>query len=92
MRTPVTFGSYFGGWPVTWLGGWTPHQQAYLGTTLTLNVAEGANSVGSAGGSTPLPELRLVVGHVEEGTHLDDSIGGKLKQVHRLQCQFCAVG
>jgi hypothetical protein len=30
LRTPVTVGSYFGDWRVTWLGGWTRHRLAYL--------------------------------------------------------------
>jgi hypothetical protein len=29
----------------------------------------------------------MIVGYVEEGTHLGDLIAGKLKQVHRLQRQ-----
>jgi hypothetical protein len=30
LRTPVTVGSYFGEWQVTWLGGWTREGLAYL--------------------------------------------------------------
>jgi hypothetical protein len=30
LRTPVTIGSRFGDWEVTWLGGWTRHRLSYL--------------------------------------------------------------
>jgi hypothetical protein len=30
LRTPVTIGSRFGDWEVTWLGGWTRHRLRYL--------------------------------------------------------------
>lgn len=30
LKMPVTVGSYFGEWRVTWLGGWTRHKLAYL--------------------------------------------------------------
>jgi hypothetical protein len=30
LRTPVTIGSRFGDWKVTWLGGWTRHRLTYL--------------------------------------------------------------
>ncbi len=30
FKTPVSVGSYFGGWRVTWAGGWTRHQLSYL--------------------------------------------------------------
>jgi hypothetical protein len=30
LRTPVTIGSYFGGWRVCWLGGWTRDRLSYL--------------------------------------------------------------
>ena len=30
LRTPVTIGSRFGDWRVTWLGGWTRDRLAYL--------------------------------------------------------------
>ena len=30
LRTPVTLGSRFGEWQVTWLGGWGRHRLYYL--------------------------------------------------------------
>jgi hypothetical protein len=30
LRTPVTIGSRFGDWRVSWLGGWTRDRLAYL--------------------------------------------------------------
>jgi hypothetical protein len=30
LRTPVTIGSRFGDWEVTWVGGWTRHRLSYL--------------------------------------------------------------
>jgi hypothetical protein len=30
LRTPVTLGSRFGDWHVTWLGGWSKHRLYYL--------------------------------------------------------------
>jgi len=30
LRTPVTLGSRFGGWRVTWLGGWSKYRLFYL--------------------------------------------------------------
>ena len=30
LRTPVTIGSRFGEWEVTWLGGWTRDRLSYL--------------------------------------------------------------
>jgi hypothetical protein len=30
LRTPVTVGSRFGDWEVTWAGGWTRHRLSYL--------------------------------------------------------------
>jgi hypothetical protein len=30
LRTPVTLGSRFDEWEVTWVGGWTRHQLSYL--------------------------------------------------------------
>src|SRR5229473_5184709 len=30
LRTPVTLGSRFGGWWVTWLGGWSKYRLFYL--------------------------------------------------------------
>ena len=30
LRTPVTIGSHFGDWRITWLGGWTPDKLSYL--------------------------------------------------------------
>lgn len=30
LRTPVTLGSRFGDWEVTWVGGWTRHRLSYL--------------------------------------------------------------
>ena len=30
LRTPVTIGSRFGDWRVTWLGGWTRDRLSYL--------------------------------------------------------------
>jgi hypothetical protein len=30
LRTPVTIGSRFGEWQVTWLGGWTRERLSYL--------------------------------------------------------------
>jgi hypothetical protein len=30
LKTPVTVGSYFGDWRVTWAGGWTRHKLCYL--------------------------------------------------------------
>jgi hypothetical protein len=30
LKTPVTAGSYFGEWRVTWAGGWTRHKLSYL--------------------------------------------------------------
>ena len=30
LRTPVTIGSRFGEWRVTWVGGWTRGRLAYL--------------------------------------------------------------
>ena len=30
LHTPVTLGSLFGEWQVTWLGGWSRHRLYYL--------------------------------------------------------------
>jgi hypothetical protein len=30
LRTPVTLGSRFGEWQVTWLGGWSKYRLYYL--------------------------------------------------------------
>ena len=30
LRTPVTLGSRFGDWQVSWLGGWTKHRLCYI--------------------------------------------------------------
>ena len=30
LRTPVTIGSRFGDWVVTWLGGWTRDRLSYI--------------------------------------------------------------
>jgi hypothetical protein len=30
LRTPVTIGSRFGDWEVSWLGGWTRNRLCYL--------------------------------------------------------------
>ena len=30
LRTPVTVGSLFGDWRVSWCGGWTKHRRYYL--------------------------------------------------------------
>ncbi len=30
LKTPVTLGSRFGDWEVTWLGGWTRDQLSYV--------------------------------------------------------------
>jgi len=30
LKTPVTVGSYFGEWRVTWAGGWTRHKLSFL--------------------------------------------------------------
>jgi hypothetical protein len=30
LRTPVTVGSRFGDWQVTWLGGWTRNRLSFL--------------------------------------------------------------
>jgi hypothetical protein len=30
LRTPVTIGSLFGDWVVTWLGGWTRDRLSYI--------------------------------------------------------------
>ena len=30
LKGPVTIGSYFGDWRVTWLGGWTRHRLSYI--------------------------------------------------------------
>jgi hypothetical protein len=30
LRTPVTIGSFFGDWVVTWLGGWTRDRLSYM--------------------------------------------------------------
>jgi hypothetical protein len=30
LRTPVTIGSRFGDWEVTWLGGWTRDRLSYV--------------------------------------------------------------
>ena len=30
LKIPVAVGSYFGGWRVTWAGGWTRHKLSYL--------------------------------------------------------------
>jgi len=30
LKTPVTIGSYFGDWRVTWVGGWTRGKLSYL--------------------------------------------------------------
>jgi hypothetical protein len=30
LKTPVTIGSRFGDWEVSWLGGWTKHRFGYL--------------------------------------------------------------
>jgi hypothetical protein len=36
--------------------------------------------------------LGIVVVHVEEGTHFDDAVAGKPKQVYSLQCQATTGG
>jgi hypothetical protein len=38
LRTPVTIGSLFGEWRVSWLGSWTKHRLAYL--VMLVRVAE----------------------------------------------------
>jgi hypothetical protein len=30
LRTPVSIGSRFGDWQVTWLGGWTRHRLSFI--------------------------------------------------------------
>src|SRR5258708_32941922 len=41
LRTPVTLGSRFGDWEVTWLGGWTRDRLSYL--VMAVRVATGEN-------------------------------------------------
>ena len=36
LRTPVTVGSRFGDWQVTWLGGWTRDRLSYLVMAVTI--------------------------------------------------------
>jgi hypothetical protein len=36
LRTPVTVGSRFGDWQVTWLGGWTRGRLSFLVMTVKL--------------------------------------------------------
>jgi len=46
LKTPVTLGSYFGDWRVTWLGGWTRGKLSYL-----VMVARVVQESGRSGGS-----------------------------------------
>jgi hypothetical protein len=41
LRTPVTIGSYFGEWQVTWLGGWTRDRLAYLVMVVKIRLRSG---------------------------------------------------
>jgi hypothetical protein len=36
LRTPVTIGSRFGDWEVTWLGGWTRDRLSFLVMTVKI--------------------------------------------------------
>ncbi len=42
LKTPVTVGSYFGEWRVTWTGGWTRDKRPYL--VMVVRVADSPRS------------------------------------------------
>jgi hypothetical protein len=42
LRTPVTIGSRFGDWEVTWLGGWTKCRVRYLVMVARVKTESGA--------------------------------------------------
>jgi hypothetical protein len=44
LRTPVTIGSRFGEWEVTWLGGWTRHRLSYLVMVARIGTEEAADA------------------------------------------------
>jgi hypothetical protein len=44
LRTPVTIGSRFGDWEVTWLGGWTRDRLSYL--VMVVKLERRSNSAG----------------------------------------------
>jgi hypothetical protein len=51
LRTPVTLGSRFGDWEVTWLGGWSRHKLHYL--VMVVRVASEDAKPQSEPGSAP---------------------------------------
>ena len=42
LRTPVTLGSRFGDWQVTWLGGWSRYRLYYLVMVVKIRPTPGA--------------------------------------------------
>jgi hypothetical protein len=66
LRTPVTLGSWFGDWQVTWLGGWTRERLSYLVMVVHLptamkngtNEREAPAAPRSTGTNTPRVSLR----------------------------------
>jgi hypothetical protein len=52
LHTPVTLGSRFGEWEVTWVGGWTSHRLSYLVMVVRIKVPS-PSRVGRAPGPRP---------------------------------------
>jgi hypothetical protein len=53
LRTPVTLGSRFGDWEVTWLGGWTRHRLSFL--VMVARIKLPGSLAGGAGAEGPRP-------------------------------------
>jgi hypothetical protein len=49
LRTPVTIGSRFGDWEVSWLGGWTRDRLSYLVMVVKIEPPSNKRPKASAG-------------------------------------------
>ena len=56
LRTPVTIGSRFGDWEVTWLGGWTRDRLSYLVMAVKLERCAGARGDRDLRGGSNRPQ------------------------------------
>ena len=70
LRTPVTIGSRFGDWEVSWLGGWTRNRLCYLVMVVRVPLcAKLTNSRRSVDGSHvefSRPAVAILPGHYGE--------------------------
>jgi len=73
LRTPVTIGSRFGDWEVTWLGGWTRDRLSYLVMAVKIERrSASARSKRQFRDGSGASRQRLSLAHREKRTNMDE--------------------